>query len=348
MWHFVEFPMSRTWLTLPLILLVTLACCYEPCGYQCDPAYADVSQKAMDLAYLTAVDRAEEGAAGSTIGGSAEPLGGMGKGAIGIRAVRTARHAPEVTGVQVRTDGPQSSQFASQEGHAITVHADAALGLAAGFRLGDLRIGAVDLTGSLSRYAAPTPGSLHLAEGDAAGGIGAGWGLRVGLVSETRVTPSVTYTVSRRTVPSLQFASDSLSASDGRTATLSAARIGLSTSSWRLALSKHAGRFALTAGGGRDRHDIESQTEGALISPAGSAAAVNDLNYSVWRNQVYGGVSYSMEALTFVVEAGRSWHHRSTYPVPPLNTLREVTANHSGGYLSVGMRVDLGRGKSTP
>ena len=121
-----------------LLLFVLSACDYPGVCYD---RVLDGCRKAEDLAAFVAEQAAGSLASGNAIIGESGVLQATGKMSVSIRAHGVARSAPQLQGTMLRTDGvATSSTFRTEDGSAMSMSADFAVGGLRGFRAGESRV----------------------------------------------------------------------------------------------------------------------------------------------------------------------------------------------------------------
>ena len=316
------------------VLLLALCACEN--GSFCYDRVLDGCRKAEDLAAFVAEQAAGSLAGGNSIIGESGVLQATGKMSISVRAQGVARSAPQLQGTMLRTDGVATgSDFRTEDGSAMSMSADVAVGGLRGFRAGATRIGGIDLLGNLTMVPGFHDNGLHVTSK----GLGFGVGVRVGVIEETRVLPAISFSVTARTLPTFSAETTPLATDAGGTMSISLTDIAVSARMLRLAGSKQFGRYGITGGFGRNRYFTSSAyrvTSPDLTEDSG----VNFTSASVTRSDVFAGASLTLGPARVGGEIGRTFG--AAGPVM-LNTFGDGTVGRQRTYATIGVRFGAGR-----
>jgi hypothetical protein len=316
-----------------LLLFVLSACDYPGVCYD---RVLDGCRKAEDLAAFVAEQAAGSLASGNAIIGESGVLQATGKMSVSIRAHGAARSAPQLQGTMLRTDGvATSSTFRTEDGGAMSMSADFAVGGLRGFRAGETRIGGVDLLGNLSM----APGFHSSGLRVTSKGLGYGLGLRVGVIAETRVLPAISLSVMRRALPTFSAQTTQLNTDAGGTMSITLRDIAVTAQTLRLAGSKQFGRFGITGGFGQSSY--ETSAEYRVASPdLSDDSGENPMFASVTRRDMFAGASLTLGPARIGAEVGRTLG--TSGPVT-FNTFGDGATGGRRTYATLGVRFGAGR-----
>jgi hypothetical protein len=312
-------------------------------NYGCTIDLIDVCQKAADIGTYVGTDAASAIAGGNVVMTEGGALHVPAKMSFSLRTNVIGRSSPVIGLPTLRTDGTAgNSTFGIREGNAASYTVDAAFGALPGFRLGETRVGGVDVLGSATLV--PVFGSRDLRV-RSRGGLGYGAGVRLGLIEETRALPGLSVSAMWRQAPRFTGRTASLPMDDGREASISFTRIDVKTETIRLAASKRFGRFGLTGGLGRDGHDVTTEYSILVSGDPNTYTAVPTAVEST-RNNAFGGVSLALGKATLGVELGTVFAGEKPFLV---NTFGSRPIDRARTYVSFGVKMSAGRtDDSTP
>jgi hypothetical protein len=318
-------------------LILMLSACSDG-TLACTVALIDVCQKATDVSTYIGTEVAGAIVGGNAIMGEGGALNVPARMSLSVRTNMMGRSVPRIGNPALRTDGVAgTSTFAVREGTAATYVADVALGALPGFRVGETRVGGLDLLGSASLIPAFSSEDLQM---HSKRRFGYGLGLRVGLIEETATLPGVSIAAIFRQAPRLTAATTWLPMADGRRARVSFTEIDVLARTLRVAASKRFGRFGLTGGLGRDSYDVT----------AGYRIAVSDDNESTYgpiptslelkRNTAFGGASLALGSATLGAEFGTVFAAGKPALV---NTFGGKPIDRTRAFLTFGVKMSAGR-----
>jgi len=236
----------------------------------------------------------------------------------------------------LRTDGvAASSAFRTEDGGAMSMSADVAVGGLRGFRAGETRIGGIDLLGHLSMAPGFHSNGLRVTSK----GFGFGLGVRVGVIAERGVLPAISVSVMRRALPTFSAQTTQLATDAGGTMSISLKDIAVTAQTLRLAGSKQFGRIGITGGFGRSSY--ETSAEYRVASPdLSDDSGANVMFASVTRNDMFAGASLTLGPARIGAEVGRTLG--ATGPVM-LNTFGDGATGERRTYATLGVRFGAGR-----
>jgi hypothetical protein len=247
--------MKRLGVAAALLVLASTARAQDA---QCTAAAAptrDACQKAVDIFKYLAPQLGATIAGGNTIMGSGGVLGGLPHWTVGIRATAisgslpqfTATNAPSVTALS-----PVASAYTTKITPIAFPAVDGAIGIFGGIPLGLTKIGGVDLL--VNGAYVPTLNKTNVSIVPTTN-LKFGGGLRVGLLQESLLVPGISVSVIQRGLPKTTITTTSTaSASAGTIDTLQIKDLDLTTTSFRLTISKSLILFGVAAGVGMDKY----------------------------------------------------------------------------------------------
>lgn len=287
---------------------------------------SDGCQKAVDLYQYLNTQLGTLVAGGNAALGQGGTLGGLGHFSVGARVNLLKASIPDVQGVAVSPGNPQSSAYTTDGKMLVFPELDGAVGLFRGFPIGITYIGGIDLLASASYL--PSVEQTGVRVGHPTGAIRFGYGVRLGLLQETFLTPGLSVTYQERSLPMT-----TIFATASPTENFSVRDLDLRTKAWRIVASKNLLWLSLAAGFGRDYYDanakinynIDGQTPPTPVSLAVSPS----------RTSIFGDVSLNVVPFVKLVgELGRV----SGGSVRTFNTFAD-DVNQSRWYGSVGARL---------
>ena len=293
-----------------------------------DRAAQDACQKAVDIFAFMTPQLGIGLVGGNAILGTGGALGGIGKFSIGVRGNGVRGRVPQVGNVNASITGAVRSDYAVDNQVMGLPAVEGALGLFGGIPLGVTHAFALDAL--LSATYVPEFSRSNVAVSLPDGSLKLGFGGRLGLLTESLVTPSVSLTYLRRDLPTTSI--DATSGNDD----IAVNGISVKTSAWRAVAGKSVGFFGLALGGGRDTYDSRASgsvrvNEGAFTFNGGPY----DLSQKVTRTNMFADVSLNFPFVKLSAEIGRvSGGNIDTY-----NTFSGKRADDPFTYASVGIRI---------
>jgi hypothetical protein len=302
----------------------------------CAPGLAqDACQMAVDVFQLMSPQLGLALAGGNATLGSGSTLGGPGHFSVGLRANFFQGDLPDVEKFspnqngRVQRTGAQALPASSQlEGLAT---ADAAIGIFRGVPLPLTNVGGIDLL--LSASYVPNFGALSNVKIEPDRNLQVGYGVRVGLLQESILTPGVSFTFLKRDLPTTTILGTS------PTIDVSVRDAKVKTSAYRVVASKNLLVFGLAGGIGQDRYSEEANVQGTikgpLIGPGGEGSAVVALSQKLTRTNYFVDVSANFPLFKIVGEVGQV----TGGTVDTYNEFETGRADKSRTYGSVGFRI---------
>jgi len=301
---------------------------------QCTTATGgDACQKSVDLFNYMNFQLGTLLAGGNATLGQGGTLGGLGHFALELRANVMQVSLPDVPAVGVSPGPRTASTFPVNDKWVPVPVADAAIGLFKGIPLGVTSVGGVDALVSVAYLPEFDGSDISVKTPD--GRIKWGYGARVGIISESMVTPGVSVTWLRRDLPRATITAAINPGSSSASGNLSVENYDLQTTAWRVVASKNILILGLAAGIGQDKYSAKAN---AAYEVAGGTLLTGSTPVSVkpTRTNMFADVSLNLMVLKIVAEVGRV----SGGDVVTFNNF-EKPANDPRLYGSVGVRIGL-------
>jgi hypothetical protein len=260
--------------------------------------------------------------------GTGGALGGVGRFSIGIRGNALRGRVPEVANVNAVITGAQSSDYGIKDQVVGLPAVDAALGVFGGVPLGVARAFAID--GLASATYVPEFTSDNVAVSLPDGKLKIGYGARLGLLTESLATPSISLTYLKRDLPST-----SILATSGDD-DISVSGINVKTTAWRAVIGKSIAFVGLAVGTGKDKYDSRA-TGNVTVNQSG--LSVNggpyDLSQTMTRSNMFADFSLNFPFVKLAAEVGRV----SGGKIDTFNKFSGKRADDALTYASVGLRI---------
>jgi hypothetical protein len=294
-------------------------------------ASQDACQKAIDLFKYMAPQLGTSITGGNATLGQGSSLGGLGHFSVGVRVNAVQGSLPQIQNVTPAVTGAASTKFDTKTQIIPMPTADLAIGLFKGIPLAITNVGGVDLLVSAA-YLPEFDGngvSVKVPNGS----LKVGYGVRVGIIQESILTPGISVSYLRRDLPTVNIV--------GNTGNDSLAVNGLSlkTNAWRVVASKSLLLFGLAAGVGQDKYesstDISAHVAARTVppTPAANAGPVG-LSQTLTRTNYFADLSINLLILKLTGEIGQV----SGGTINTFNTFSGKQAADSRVYGSVGAR----------
>jgi hypothetical protein len=300
--------------------------CAKASSYQ-----QDACQKTVDLFQLMAPQLATAVAGGNATLGEGGTLGGLGHFTIEARGNVVRGYAPEFNNSTLVALGAQQSTFKTTQIAIPAALVDGGLGLFKGIPVGITHVGGIDVLGS-AFYAPNYTGHGITVRPDRA--IELGYGARLGIVDETRLTPALSATFMERDLPTM-----TINGFDNSGDTLRVKDLSIKTASWLVVASKNILLLGLAAGVGED-HDKSSTdiaAQGTLIPGLTYSDNLASPTQSMTRTNYFGDVSLNFPLIKFIAEVGGV----SERLIATYNTFAGTHAGAALLYGSVGVRLKI-------
>ena len=293
-----------------------------------DRAAQDACQKAVDIFAFMTPQLGIGMVGGNATLGTGGALGGIGRFSIGLRGNAIRGRTPQVADVNARITGAARSDYGVSDQIVGLPTVEGALGLFGGVPLGVTHAFALDALVSATYVPELTRSNVAISLPD--GSLKLGFGGRLGLLTESFATPSVSLTYLKRDLPTAN-----IEASSGNDR-ISVEDIAVKTTAWRAVAGKSFGFFGLAVGGGQDEYD--SRASGSVQvneGPISVNGGPYDLSQTVKRTNMFADASLNFPFVKFVVEVGRV----SGGTIDTYNTFSGKRADDALTYASVGLRI---------
>ncbi len=216
-----------------------------------DPAFVgaggeggDACQKVVDIYRYLGDQLGTLIAGGNAVLGRGGTLGGFPRFTAELRANVMRANIPDAAGTAIALGVPRRSTYEIRDKWVAIPQVDASLGLFRGIPVGITYVGGVDAIVSAAYVPDGTSGSVSIVSSD--GSVKLGYGARLGIMSETALTPGISVTYLERRLPTV-----SITARESGNS-LSVRDLDLKTRSWRVVASKSFVVFGVAAGIGQD------------------------------------------------------------------------------------------------
>jgi hypothetical protein len=312
----------------------------------------DACQQALDFLGYVAPQLGAAVAGGNATLGQGGTLGGLGHFSLGVRGNLEAATVPSVDNFNPSYTGVQKRVLPSGAlANLIPMPtADAALGIFRGLRVGATDMLGVDALVTVSYVPSLAMSTSNDSEAERlstpSGSYKFGYGVRVGVVQETRTLPGVAVTYAKPDLPTMSLSDqwDAGSAVLGNSGALRFTTLDVSTADWRLVASKSLLLFSFAVGAGQDRYTQSASATAevdplvtpnpAVNVPAATSTAVAFTQHTT-RTSVFADLSLNLPGFKLVGEYGQvSGGNVSTY-----NSFARAGANVARAHVSLGIRV---------
>lgn len=210
----------------------------------------DACQKVVDLYRYMGVQLGTLIAGGNAVLGQGGTLGGLGHFTVELRANTMRASVPDIAGTGIALGPPQQSTYDVDSKWVAVPQVDASIGLFKGIPVGVAYVGGVDAIVSAAYVPDVTSGSVRISAPD--GSLKVGFGGRVGIISESVLTPGISVTYLQRDLPTTTITATAGSNS------LTVQDLEITTRSWRLVASKNFLVFGIAAGVGQDKYSART------------------------------------------------------------------------------------------
>lgn len=285
----------------------------------------DACQQAYDVYQLLAPQLGLSLTGGNATAGQGGVLGGVGHFSVGVRVNAFSGLLPDVTNFQQSTTGATRSTLPTKKQFVGLPTADAAIGLFRGLPLGITNILGVDALVSASYVPKIAQNDVTVSPRT---NFQFGYGARLGLLSESIITPGVSVTWIERDLPTTDVTGNA------GAATLSVRGAKVKTNAWRLVASKSLVLFGVAVGVGRD-HYAQSASVSGTVSTLGAAATTPGTSQTLNRTNIFADLSLNLPLFKIVGEIGQA----NGGTVATYNSFSGGRADRSQVYGSIGLRL---------
>ena len=298
-------------------------------------ASQDACQMAVDVFQFMAPQLGLALAGGNATLGAGSTLGGLGHFSIGVRANVFNGDLPQISNFPTPGTNGRTQRVLPSKSQVLGLPtADAAIGLFGGLPFGLTNVGGVDVLVSAA-YVPSFGDSTSDVRVKPEQNLQVGYGVRVGLLSESILVPGVSVTYLKRDLPNTAITGKSTNLD----VTITNAKV--ETSAWRITASKSFLLFGLVVGGGQDKYkegaNIQATTRGTAAGTQTSDKIV--LSQDLTRTNIFADLSLNLPLFKIVGEVGNSTG--SSGSVVTYNTFSSGAADKSRTYGSVGIRIGI-------
>ena len=299
-------------------------------------ASQDACQMAVDVFQFVAPQLGVAITGGNATLGRGGALGGLGHFSVGVRVNIVAGDVPQVnkfpvpsTNGAVTRTGANALPSSSQVIGAPTV--DAAIGLFKGFPLAVTNVGGIDALVSATYI--PTVNNGDEFSLKPSTNLKFGYGVRVGLVQESIITPGVSFTYLNRDLPKMDMSGTSA----GVTVNVTDAEV--ETYSWRFVASKSLMTFGIAIGAGQDKYEQDATVQGTVRSLAVGTQTSDPVKLSqdLTRTNVFADLSMNLPIFKLVGEIGQV--SGGKLDKAPTNDFKGGSPTQSRIYGAIGIRL---------
>ena len=293
----------------------------------------DACQQAYDVYQYLAPQLGTLLAGGNATLGQGSTLGGFGHFSIGIRVNAIQGAYPEVDKYTQNTSGAVPKNLSTKDQLLPLPTADAAIGVFGGIPLGLTSIGGVDVLLSAAYVPTVTSSNVTITPEQ---NLQIGYGLRVGLLSESIVVPGVSLPYLKRDLPTTSIVG---------TAGSNQLRINnmkVETAAWRVVASKSFLLFSVAAGAGKDTYDQSADFSASVNGtfngvPVSGTTTVPNTAQSLDRTNLFLDVALNLPLFKIVGEVGQV----SGGQVKTFNSFSGGRSDRSMQYFSAGLRIGI-------
>jgi hypothetical protein len=286
----------------------------------------DTCQNAVDFFYYMAPQLGTAMTGGNTTLAQGGSLGGMRLGFIPKIAIdaRVNVVMGNLPAFNPQLGAPATRTLAADAGFVPMPAVDVALGVFKGIPLGVSNVGGVDLLASAIYVPKVDNDDFSINPTD--GALSIGYGARIGLLQESLVAPGIGFSLMNRSTPKLDMGATSGSFN------FAVNGLELSSTAWRLTLSKSLLLFGLAAGYGQDTY--KADIAGITASTSGGNVTAPALSSEMKRTNMFVDVSMNLFLLKIVATGGMvSGGDMATFYT------FDTPANEKRTYGSVGVRL---------
>lgn len=302
-----------------------------PGGAPLSPAQVaqDACQQAYDVYQLISPQLGLALTGGNATAGQGGVLGGVGHFSVGVRVNAFKGLLPDFSSPNFtpRTSGASPARTLPTSSHVVGLPtADAAIGLFRGLPLGLTNV--LGLDALLSGSYVPDVNQSDVSVKPHTNWQ-FGYGVRVGLVSESIVTPGVSFTWIERDLPTTDITASN------NNAQLQVLDAKVKTNAWRVVASKNLIMFGVAVGAGRDHYDQSATVSGTVSGLLSGSATAPGTNQTLDRTNIFADLSFNLPLFKIVGEIGQA----SGGTVATYNSFSGGRADRSQVYGSLGLRL---------
>ncbi|MDB4890831.1 MAG: hypothetical protein JWL61_2686 [Gemmatimonadetes bacterium] len=301
-------------------------------------AAQDACQQAYDIYQFMAPQLGLALAGGNATLGQGSTLGGLGHFSVGVRANAFQGSLPDIGSYSPSVNGAQKNgSLATKDQWLGLPTADAAIGIFGGIPLPLTNVGGIDALVSASYVPSYSSGTLSVTP---TSNFQMGYGLRVGLLSESIIVPGVSFTYLKRDLPTTSI-SGNFSGGSAAQGSFKVSNVKVNTSAWRAVASKSFLLFSFAAGAGKDMYDqsadISATVNTTIVGLPSATATVPSTTQKLDRTNYFFDASLNLPLFKIVGEIGQV----SGGTVQTYNGFSGGRADRSQQYFSAGIRFGI-------
>lgn len=301
----------------------------------------DACQQAYDVFQFMAPQLGLALAGGNATLGQGSSLGGLGHFSIGVRGNVFNGVIPQIDQFTQRTTGAAPAQSLKSKDQILGLPtADAAVGIFGGLPLGLTNVGGIDVLVSASYVPAIGDGNKDFSLKPKQN-LQLGYGVRLGLLSESIVVPGISLTYLKRDLPATTISGSTsyTSALGATTASLTIADAEVKTSAVRLVASKSLIFFGFAAGVGQDTYSQSANINATVTSTLGGTTLTTVPNAypDIKRTNYFFDASLNLPLFKVVGEVGQVTGGTAN----TFNSIGNSRADRSLTYGSAGLRLSF-------
>ena len=312
-------------------------------GLQCngtsinDRAAQDACQQAYDVYQFMAPQLGLALTGGNATLGQGSTLGGFGHFSIGARVNGFQGTLPRVDQFTQSYTGATSKSLPTSDQWFGLPTADLAVGIFAGLPLALTNVGGIDALVSASYVPTFSNSSVSVTPST---GFQLGYGVRVGLLSESILVPGVSFTYLRRDLPTTSI-TGTFNSGTTNSGSLKVDNLKVNTSAWRVVGSKSFLLFSFAAGVGKDKYDQSADISGTVNTgipgiPTATSTIPNTTQ-SLDRTNYFFDAALNLPLFKIVGEVGQV----SGGTVNTFNSFSGGRADKDQQYFSAGIRIGI-------
>lgn len=290
-------------------------------------AVQDACVKALDLFAFLAPQLSTGLTGGNAVSGEYSTMRGGGHFSLGLRVNAIRGRLVDLDQVTASINGAVASDFTTQETAIPVPTADVALGLVRGFPIGGSYAFGVDVLANVSYIPEVNVADVSVTAPN--GSVKLAYGVRVGIVEESIVTPGIVVTYIKRDLPQLDIGgrsgADSLTISD----------FIANTAAWRVVLGKSLGFVGLAVGAGQETYETSATVAASVTRGAQNYSSSVGAAQKLTRDNLFGSISLNFPFVRIVGEVGRTSRGNN---IATYNTFSGARPTDAIQFASVGLR----------
>lgn len=289
----------------------------------------DACQQAYDVYQFLSPQLGLALTGGNATAGQGGVLGGVGHFSVGVRVNGFNGQVPDFSnsGFTPRTSGAAPARTLPTSSHLLGLPtADAAIGLFRGLPLGLTNVLGLDALLSASYVPDISQSDVKL---NPHTNWQFGYGVRLGLLSESIVTPGVSFTWIERDLPTTDITASN------NNAQLQVLDAKVKTNAWRVVASKNLILFGVAVGAGRDHYAQSATVSGTVSGILSGSATAPGTDQTLNRTNIFADLSFNLPLFRVVGEIGQA----NGGTVQTYNSFSGGRAERSQVYGSIGLRL---------